>query len=274
MLTQSRLDCKKRLIEEYGLDKNTTDFICMWDLHYKHEKGQEFEKELKDEIKMAFPDKDEEKLKEIYDIIIYYFEDAKKRRRFFMRGNPAGFGYEVIDRNSGNFKLMLHTYDKEKGEAYLKELKKDDGAKAPDTSDEIPPHNLFHVSDHHGTHYFYVSTEREFITKAVEFIINQVKHGMYHKPEYKDDAEYLGMSKEEIENLPEGRVKRLALDEVKQRESNAAYVREHKNAWEIVNEIIDNEDNPEALSFSKITDVLCFYHDGRRDGGWDIVELR
>ena len=144
MVTQSKIDCKKELIQNYDLDDGTNGFTYIWGLHYAHESGKPFEKELKNNIKEVFPDANQE---ELYKLIITYFEDAKRRRKFFQRGGLEGYGYEVLERDNGTFKLKLRTYNREKAKAYLEALKLEEFAVTQYTTEEVPPSKALVIKD-------------------------------------------------------------------------------------------------------------------------------
>jgi hypothetical protein len=268
MVTQSRIDCKKEIVQKYGLDAKSSGFVHMWDLHYKHEDGLPFEDELKRRIKTVLPDANQQ---ELYDLILVYFEDAKRRRRFFHRTGQEDYGYEVLERNNGKFKLKLHTYDKEKAKAYWEALRLDEFAVAPDTSDEVPPSRILMIDDHYGTMYYQADTQEQFKEKAVEFIMHKVNDLTYCKPEEHTIKSKLGMTEEEVEAMPEGMAKRAVEKELKWVKDFVEGNYEHLDAWDSLEKIKGIGVN---VSVRDIAKVLNFYQGDRYEGKWNIIDLK
>ena len=263
-MTQSRVDCKAELIEKYGLDGSTSEFVHMWDLHYAHESGQDFEHKLKERIKETFPDANQ---KEVYDLFIVYFEDAERRRRFFQRTGIEDYGFEVLERIKGLFKLKLRTYDKEKANAYWEALRLDADAVAPDTSEEIPPAKILVIKDHYGTMYYKADTPEMLVEKALEFI----SHQDYYKPEGHTIEGRLGMTEEAVEKMPEGYAKKAVQKELERLKERDEHNKEHISAWNALQEIKKSGTNSK---FRDIATVLNFYQGDRHEGWWGIVKLR
>jgi len=268
MMTQSRLDCKAELVEKHGLNGDTSEFVHMWDLHYAHEDGRPFEDELKTRIKEIFPDANQQ---ELYDLILTYFEDAKRRRRFFQRGGLEGYGYEVVERDNGSFRLKLRTYDKEVAKAYWEALRLDPDAVAPDTSKEVPPSKMLVIHDHHGTLYFKADTPEMLIEKSVEFIMAQANALHYYKPEKKSIESVLGMTEEKVNAMPDGTGKEVVQQELKRLKEREEQNSNHITAWNALCQIKKSGKNSK---FRDIAEVLNFYHGDRWEGKWSIVELQ
>lgn len=266
MRTQSRIDCKEELVKNHGLDSGSSDFVHMWDLHYKHEKGESFEDELKERIKEVFPDANHQ---ELYDLILIYFEDAKRRRRFFQTIGLEGYGFEVLERDNGKIRLKLRTYDKEKANAYLKTLRLNPEATAPDTSEEIPPAKVLVINDHNGALYFKADTPEMLIKKSVEFIISQASS--YYEPKEKNIEEMLGMTEYEVNAMPSGLAKEAVKDKLKQCKERKKHNSEHIEAWNSLQQIKKLGNNSKFIDIAK---VLNFYQGYRNEGKWNIVKLR
>jgi hypothetical protein len=264
MKTQSEVDCQKLFAEKYGID--SMGFSELWDLHFKHEVNRPFEDELRKVINKLLPNENQQ---EVYGILLNYYEDAKRRRRFYQRGNPHGYGYEVIDRNEGKPILKLHTYDSQKAKDYWEALRADENAVVPDTSEETPPRRALVINGKHGSCYFSVDTQEEFIKKSVDFIRENFSD--VYRPSEKKDKDYLGLTNEEIKSLPEGKVKEAALEELRKFKERNKYDLLHKESCELLDEIKSKGYNSKI---SDIIDVLNFYQGDRYEGNWDIVDLR
>lgn len=262
MRTQSQVDCQKLFSEKYGV--NPSDFSSLWDNFYNYESNRPFQDELIKDINSILPD---ENCEEIYKILLTYFEDAKRRRRFYKRFHPNGYGFEVFDRNGGKPKLMLHTYDGKKAEDYLEALKADENAIAPDTSEEIPPRRILVIKERHGDWYFSADTPKEYKSKAVSFIMSKYDDLSSYQPRSTDIKEVLGLTKEEINALPEGEIKKRALEQFTQFQDEIKEIKRHIYAFDSLNAIKENGEN---CKLSDIAEVFNFWY----EHSWVIEDLQ
>lgn len=268
MIKQSQIDYKALFAEKYGLNPKDSELIYIWDLHYKHEVNKPFEDELRKRISETLPNEDQQ---EVYDTILVYFEDVKRCRRFFQRSHPEGYGYEVIDRNEGNFKIMLHTYDKQKSIDYCNELIADENATPPETSSEVPPKRILVINHKYGSIYFSADTPEEYKEKAVGYIIKQANNEFqYYPPRDETDKKYLGFTEDEINSMPKGRVKDVAIIELNNFKEREAHNKAHEIAWKTLEVIKKVGTDCTIVDISK---VLNFYEGERCNGHWGIVDL-
>lgn len=263
-----RKEYTNMLKEKFGYDESVADLDCIhvWDLNYKFEDGEDIEEELRRCIFLL----NIGNIEEIYKLTIEYFEREKILRRYFMRGNRDGYGFEVIERVDKKYVLKFQSYKKNKCEKALLKLREDENAKLPDTSKEVPPTRILVIEDRDGRFYYEANTFEQFKKKAVDHIIACAKNNYYYKPEtdYFDIKKRLGLSLEDINKLPDGEIKVHALKEVEMLKEHVERCKEHESAWECLKLV---KKHKTKTPIGKIREVLTFF--GREDS-WNIVDAR
>jgi hypothetical protein len=254
--------------ESYDERKLKNDFFELKEIYYGFKRNN-FPKSITDEIKNKLSESFEKRLshikKESYDLLYEFYEKFFLKTRYFMRNEPNGYGYQIIDRCG--FIKVYDTYVSEKAEEAQKiiyesleengDLKENISELLPSTEGEIPPPKvLVYDSKHHKYHYD-VSTP-VLLSKTIQKILSEeIGHSFHHPGE--EPTLKTGLSAEEIENLPEGTVKEFAKEELKKFNKFLEGWKENKRQYDILEKFLKVDLEKTYVSSSTSKDLLYHY---------------
>lgn len=179
-------------------------------------------------------------------------KDAITKPRLFVRNEPNGFGYQVIDRLGGpnearKFKVLFHTPNNAKANDAMACLI--ENKPLPSTDGDVWPPLIIHLREKHGDWNIAVHTIKELFENCIRIVKRRHKEGWYLAPE-KVAPKELGLSEIQIGKIPEGVIKKIAIEALGQYKKELAFYEEYKKIWEEINKAI-NGDGVAALNVLK-----------------------
>lgn len=253
--------------------KLKNDFFELKDIYYNSFKRNDYPKKLSDEIKKRLSKSFEERIphikKDSYNFLYDFFEEFFLKTRYFLRAEPNGYGYQIIDRCG--FTKVYNTYILEKAEDALKiiyDIIKENGTidqlsteelleKLPKINTETPPPKvLVYDSKHHKYHYD-VSTP-ELLSKTTQKILSEeIGYSFSHPGE--EPTLKTGLSEDEIENLPDGTIKEFAKEELRKFNNFFEEWKENKRHYDILEKFLKVDLDKTYVSSSTSKDLLYHY---------------
>jgi hypothetical protein len=97
----------------------------------------------------------------------------------------------------------------------------------------------------HTTQYFWALTQEQFYEHCLEVLTNRFTDGWYHCPEEKDTQPEVPL--EQIEQLPEGTIKKAAMKQYKSWERTRQYNKEAREDYGLIEYAIEKQDGRQAF---------------------------
>lgn len=156
--------------------------------------------------------------------------------------------FSIFDRKLK--KTLFKSYDEEKTKSAIKQLREtSDLSQLPSTEGEVPPPKLLVVEEKHGTRSYDVSTPDKLFKASLELVNQRVDNGYYYLGEIGELEYDLGLTEEEINKLPEGKVKKYAKELLESIKKHKKSVDFKKRTQKILKEAIESQDGKLAYEF-------------------------
>ena len=166
---------------------------------------------------------------------------------YYIKRNRYGFGYEIVTITKMDkrkyYKLYFRSVDKELVKKVFHEIAETEALpkSLPDTSNEVGETKVFRHETKHHTYYYRVNSLEE-LEKVGRHILKSGMEYDYWNPTGGTPPENeTGMTEEEINALPDGKIKENALKQYKRYKTDLTYHNNQISEWEKLGKVVNGE---------------------------------
>jgi len=193
---------------------------------------------------------------------------------YLISDNHGGFGYTIYeDSKEGKRRLVFNHHDLKVAESTLKNLKQLGRCEAVILDTSFNYNNVLILKEKHGNRMFYVSNLPSLFKTCRNIVMERIKDGYWYptKKDIEKDTDYQkpSMTKEDIEKLKDGPVKKAALEEWSHYEHYLKYKKSKLAQIEDIEFIKKNDD----LLGGKRAYLLLKERNGAEYEGFSLEEM-
>jgi len=168
--------------------------------------------------------------------------DLGKCYYYFSRDN-RGYGYSITERSpEGCRRLVFNHHDKDVAKEMHEKLKKDGKCDAVILDTTHVYHKVLILEEKHGSYHYYVPNLPCLFKTCRLIVMNRIEEGCWYEMEESDSPiEVPSMTKEDIEKLKDGPVKKAAKEEWDYFESMTNYRKKQKTERNAIKFIQEND---------------------------------